>query len=352
MMLISKSLFGETGGQKVYEYTLKNANGIEISCLNYGCAITKIIAPDRRGKSENIVLGFQDFANYKENPIYAGVVVGRVAGRIKNAQFDLEDKTYTLAANNGQHHLHGGLKGFHHAVWDAEIVDEEQQSVIQFSYTSLDGDEGYPGTLTITVTYTLNNNNEFIIHYQGQSDRTTLLNPTNHTYFNLSGNLKQDVSEHILKIDSSHFLELTEDLLPTGNLLNVNNNVFDFRTGRKIIEGINSNNAQNKIAGQGYDHPYVLDSNHNREIILYDEESGRSLVIETDAVGVVLYTGNQIPDDLEIFGVKSRPYLGLCLETQGLPDAIHHSNFPSCILKKDQIFSSITKYTFSINVTC
>lgn len=350
MMTISKSLFGETNGQKIYEYTLRNANGIEISCLNYGCAITKMITPDRRGKSENIVLGFQDVASYKENGMYAGVVVGRVAGRIKNAQFELEGKTYTLAANNGQNHLHGGLKGFHHAVWDAEVINDTQQSIVQFSYISLDGDEGYPGTLNMTVTYTLNNNNEFIIHYQGQSDKTTLLNPTNHTYFNLSGNLKRDIAEHILKIDSSRFLELAGDLLPTGNVLDVNNTVFDFRNGRKIIEGINSDDAQNKIAKQGYDHPYILDSNHNREIILYDEESGRSLVIETDAVGVVLYTGNQIPDDLNIYGIKSRLYLGLCLETQALPDAIHHSNFPSCILSKDQIFSSVTKYTFSTSV--
>lgn len=351
MMAISKKLFGEANGQRVYEYTLRNLNGIEISCLNYGCAITKIIAPDRRGKSENIVLGFQDFADYKKNDMYAGVVVGRVAGRIKNAQFELEGKTYSLAANNGPNHLHGGLKGFHHAVWDAKIMGEEQQSVIQFSHTSLDGEEGYPGKLKMTVTYTLNDNNEFMIHYQGQADRTTLLNPTNHTYFNLSGNLKQDIAEHILKIDSSRFLELTGDLLPTGSFLDVSNTVFDFRSGRKIIEGINSDNIQNIIAQQGYDHPYVLDSNHNKEIILYDKESGRSLVIETDAVGVVLYTGNQIPDNLDFYGVKSRPYLGLCLETQGLPDAIHHSHFPSCIVTKDQTFSSLTTYTFGVNIT-
>lgn len=347
-MAISKSVFGEVNGQNIYQYTLKNANGIEISCLNYGCAITKIITPDREGIFENIVLQFQDIASYTENPIYAGVVAGRVAGRIKNAQFVLEGQTYTVAANDGQNHLHGGLKGFHHAVWDAEIVDEEQQSVIRFHYTSLDGDEGYPGTLKMAVTYTLNNNNEFMIDYQGQSDKTTLLNPTNHSYFNLSGNLKRDITEHSLKIDSSRFLELRSDLLPTGKMLDVNNTVFDFRAGRKIIEGINSNEEQNKIVGHGYDHPFVLGSNHNREIVLYDEGSGRSLVIETDAVSVVLYTGNQIPDDLNIRGVKSRPYLGLCLETQALPDAIHHSNFPSCILKANQIFSSVTKYTFNV----
>jgi aldose 1-epimerase len=347
-MLISKRLFGEENEKKVYEYTLKNANGIEVSCLNYGCAITKMIAPDSRGNYENIVLGFQDAVAYQENPIYAGAVVGRVAGRIRGAQFELEGKTYKLASNDGSNHLHGGVKGLQNAVWDVETVEEEDKGIITFSYTSLDGEDGYPGTLTMKVTYTLTNGNEFIIHYQGQTDKTTLFNPTNHTYFNLSGNLKRDIREHRLQIDSSRFLELTAELLPTGSLLNVDNTVFDFRKGRKIIEGIQSDYVQNKIVGQGYDHPFVLDSNYNGEIVLSDEESGRRLVIETDTVGVVLYTGNCIPDNLDISGVKSRPYLGLCLETQGLPDSIHHANFPSCILKKDHNFSSVTKYTFGV----
>lgn len=347
-MLISKRLFGEVDGERVYEYTLKNENGIEISCLNYGCAITKIITPDDKGNYENIVLGFQDIDAYQANPPYLGVVVGRVAGRIQDAQFQLEGKTYTLASNNGQHHIHGGLQGFNKVMWDAEVAEKEQEAVIAFSYTSLDGEEGYPGTLAVKVTYTLNENNEFTIHYHGQTDKATLFNPTNHTYFNLSGNVKHDISEHCLKIDSSRFLELTPQLMPTGNFLDVKDTVFDFRAGRKIIEGIQSTDPQNIIAGGGYDHPFVLDSNHNKEIVLHDEESGRSLVVETDAVSVVLYTGSQLPTNLNVNGTQSRPFLGLCFETQGLPDAIHHSNFPSCILKKDQTFSAVTKYTFSV----
>ena len=348
-MFISKELFGRINGQQVYEYTFKNSNGIEMSCLNYGCAITRIIAPDRRGKPENIVLGFRDLASYQANSICAGVAIGRVAGRIKNAQFELEGKNYTLAANSGKHHLHGGQQGFHHVVWDAAVVEKPEESIIQFSYTSGDGEEGYPGTLIVIITYTLNNKNELVISYQGQSDQTTLFNPTNHSYFNLSGNLKQDISEHILKINSSGFWELGADMLPTGKLIDVKNTVFDFRTGRKIIEGLNSKHVQNKIAGQGYDHPYVLNSNYNEEIVLYDEKSGRSMVVETDAVGVVLYTGNQIPGDLNIGGAKSRPYLGLCLETQRPPDAIHHTDFPSCILNKNQAFSTATKFTFGVD---
>jgi len=348
MMLINKRLFGEVDGKSIYEYTLRNTNGIEVSCLNYGCAITKIITPDQNESYENIVLGFQEMAAYQTNPIYAGVVVGRVAGRIKDAQFQLEGEKYTLTSNDGQNHLHGGVEGFHKAVWDAEIIEGTQDAVIAFSYTSLDGEEGYPGTLVVTVIYTLNNNNEFIINYQGQSDKDTLFNPTNHTYFNLSGNLRRDISQHYLKIDSSKFLEVTPQLMPTGKFVDVQDCVFDFRTGRKIIDGIDSTDPQNIIAGRGYDHTFVLDSNHNCEILLQDEESGRKLIVETDAVGVVLYTGNQISSGLDIHGTQSRPYLGLCLETQGLPDAVHHSNFPSCVLRKDYMLSTVTKYTFSI----
>jgi aldose 1-epimerase len=347
-MSISKRLFGKVDEKDVYEYTFRNGNGIEISCLNYGCAITKVMVPDRRGNYENIVLGFQDLADYQKNSIFAGVVVGRVAGRIQGAQFALEGKTYTLASNDGPNNLHSGPIGFHNVIWDAAISDKEQEAVLEFSYTSLDGKGGYPGTLTTKVTYTLNNKNEFTIRYHGQSDKTTLFNPTNHTYFNLSGNCKQDISQHSLKIDSSRFLEVTQQLLPTGNLLDVKDTVFDFKTGRKIMEGINSTDTQNIIAGKGYDHTFVLDSNNNGEIVLHDEESGRILTVETDAVGVVLYTGNHIPGNFNIYGVKSRPYLGLCLETQGLPDAIHHSNFPPVILQKDQIFTTATKYTFSV----
>ncbi len=347
-MSISKRLFGMVNEQEVYEYTLKNDNGIEISCLNYGCVITKINVPDRRGIYENIVIGFEELAVYQNNPLYAGAVVGRVAGRIQGAQFDLEGKAYTLPSNDGPNNLHSGPNGFHTVIWDAVIADQKEEDAITFSYTSLDGDGGYPGTLTTKVTYTLNNKNELNIHYQGQSDKTTLFNPTNHSYFNLSGNFKKDISQHNLKINSSQFVELTPQLLPTGNLLEVKDTVFDFRAGRKIIEGINSADIQNIIAGRGYDHPFVLDRSDNGKIVLQDEESGRILTIETDAAGVVLYTGNHIPTDLDIYGIQSRPYLGLCLETQGLPDSIHHSNFPSTILPKDQIFTTRTQYTFSV----
>jgi aldose 1-epimerase len=344
---IHERTLGYVEGKKVVEYIMTNDNGIKISCLNYGCAVTGIVTPDRRGIYENIVLGFKDLADYQANPIFAGVVVGRVAGRIRGAQFQLGENVYTVAANDGPNHIHGGLRGFHKQVWNIDRIDKRDEASIRFSYVSLDGEEGYPGTLTMTVTYTLTNQNEFTISYQGQADKTTLFNPSNHTYFNLSGNLKRDIGQHRLRVDSSRFLEVAEDLLPTGRILNVNDSVFDFRTGQKLMEGIQSNHFQNQIVGNGYDHAFLLNSHNNREIILADEESGRSLIVETDAVGVVLYTGNNIPDNIRFAnGIKSKRYLGLCLETQGLPDAIHHANFPSYILEKGQTASTRTKYTF------
>jgi len=162
-MSVSKSLFGELNGQQVYEYRLKNKQGIEIYCLNYGCAITRIITPDRAGNFENIVLGFEELSAYQDNSIYAGVVVGRVGGRIQDAQFELEGKNYPLVRNNGLNHLHGGLQGFHHVVWDAKIINDKEEDVIEFFYTSLDGEEGYPGTLKIKVTYTLNDESQLMI---------------------------------------------------------------------------------------------------------------------------------------------------------------------------------------------
>ncbi|MBZ5750865.1 aldose epimerase family protein [Metabacillus rhizolycopersici] len=348
-MRIVQKPFGEINGQNVDAYTLINDQNIEITCLNYGCVITKIVTPNRDGNYENIVLGFNNMEDYEKHSPYFGAVVGRVSGRIKGGQFELDGQSFELEMNDNGNHLHGGSKGFSHVLWDAVILKNEKEVGIQFSYTSPDGEEGYPGTVQVTITYLLNNDNEFLIHYQANSDKTTLLNLTNHTYFNLSGDLKRDALHHVLKIDSNQFVELNEQLLPTGELLDVTDTVFDFREGREIEEGVISNHPQNQLVGQGYDHSFLLNSHHNGEITMWDEESGRKLVVETDEVSVVLYTGNQLQEDLPVYGVKSKKYLGLCLETQGLPDAIHHPHFPSYVLEKDQLFSSLTKYTFLVD---
>lgn len=334
--------FGMMDNKEVIEFTVKNGNGIEISCINLGCVITKIYAPDNEGKAENIVLGFNSIEEYAVNPPFFGAVVGRVAGRIQQAEFELEGKTYNLVKNDGNNHLHGGLKGFNKVIWEAAPFENMNVAGVRFYYRSVDGEEGYPGNVTLQVTYTLNDRNEFTIHYGAETDQTTLINLTNHTYFNLSGDLKRDVLNHVLKMDSSKFLELNEELLPTGNLIDVTHTAFDFRSGRKIQDGAESDHPQNVLAGGGYDHPFILDG----PILLVDQESGRKLMIETDTPSVVLYTGNQLTDDLSVNIGNARKHLGLCLETQGLPDAIHHPSFPSIVLEKGQTFSSVTKYTF------
>ena len=347
-MKVIQEKFGQLNDQGVHSYTLVNDHGMELTCINYGCIITKIITPDRNGHYENIVLGYNSLEEYVKGSYFFGTVVGRVAGRIKGGEFDLNGKTYALAKNENNNHLHGGIKGFDKVIWDASVIENNEEVGVQFSYLSPDGENGYPGNVNIKVTYTLHNDNELTIHYSGISDEKTLLNMTNHSYFNLTGDIKSDVLNHSLKIKSEKFLELNKELLPTGELLDVKGTPFDFTSDRLIQTVVESSHPQNQLAGHGYDHPFLLSSNHDQEIILTDSESGRTLTVETDEPGVVVYSGNQMKAEGEIYGVPSRKYLGICLETQGLPDAIHHPNFPSWVLEKDQEYTSVTKYKFGL----
>lgn len=347
-MKILQEAFAELKGQTITAYTLVNDHGMEVGALDYGCIITKIIVPDRNGARGNVVLGFDTIEEYVEHAPYFGAVVGRVAGRIAGAEFELEGKTYQLAKNNHGNHLHGGLLGFDKVIWNVETFETADSAGLVFSYLSKDGEEGYPGNLDIKITYTLTNDNVLEISYEAESDRTTLVNLTNHSYFNLSGDLKRDILQHQLTLKSDRFLELSPDLIPTGEFLNVEHTAFDFREGRNIIDGVESEHPQNILAGKGYDHPFLLAANENEEIVLTDEESGRVLTVETNQPAVVLYTGNQLRGDFSIRGVQARPYIGLCLETQGLPDAIHHKNFPPVILKKGEQHHSVTTYRFTV----
>ncbi|MCM3117332.1 galactose mutarotase [Neobacillus sp. MER 74] len=346
-MNLIQEKFAELDGQTITTFTMINDQGMEVSTIDYGCTITRIVVPDRNGTLENVVLGFDTIEEYQQHSPYFGAVVGRHAGRIANAEFTLEGTTYHLAKNNNGNHLHGGIKGLDKVIWNTEVVEEKDSLTLVFTYLSKDGEEGYPGNLKMKISYTLNNDNELQISYEGVSDQKTVVNVTNHSYFNLSGNLKRDVLNHKLTLKSNRFLELDEELIPTGEILPVENTSFDFLSGRKIMEGTDTNDSQNIIAGNGYDHPFLLTDNHNKEIYLFDDESGRGLIIETNQPAVVLYTGNQLADDFSIRGINSRKYLGLCLETQGLPDSLNHPHFPSAILEKDQGYYSVTKYIFT-----
>ncbi|WP_040205202.1 aldose epimerase family protein [Neobacillus jeddahensis] len=346
-MKMEDRLFGRYEGEQVIEYSLINDAGMTVSVLNFGCVITKILVPDRNGNIENVVLGFEQFEDYPKWSPYFGAVIGRVAGRIKDASFELAGKEYRLHANESPNHLHGGNKGFNSVIWEAEKVEEEHAVGVKFFYQSPDGDEGYPGNLDTTVTYLLTNDNELIITFEGKTDQTTVVNLTNHSYFNLSGNLKRDCSDHRLQLEADSFLELGPDLIPTGKMIGTAHTPFDFKSGRLLHEGMNSSHPQNVLAGKGYDHPMIFSKKGENRIVLSDEASGRTLEVTTNQPCVVLYTSNQLEGPFSISGVQARNYLGVCLETQGLPDAIHHPEFPPTILEPEQLYYSRTKYRFS-----
>lgn len=348
MKIITKE-FGSAFGQKIFTYTLENDNGMQLTCSNLGCIVTEINVPDKNGVFENVVLGFNQAEDYIKYKTYFGALIGRVAGRIEQGEFELNGKVYHLPKNEGNNHLHGGYKGLHERVWEADEVETDSAIGIRFSYVSKDGEEGYPGSVHLQVTYLLNNKNQWIFTCKGYTDQKTLLNITNHSYFNLSGNAKNDILNHELALKSNRFLELDNQLIPTGKILNVDETVFDFRNGRPIRDGNLSQNEQNVLVGNGYDHPFLLEDHFNKEIVLKDKESGRKLIVETNQPAVVVYTGNQIEGEYKTAeGVRPKKYLGVCLETQGLPDAIHHPHFPSVVISPEDCYEAKTIYTFTI----
>ncbi|PKG24617.1 aldose epimerase family protein [Niallia nealsonii] len=347
-MKIEERVFGTIKNRPVIEYTLLNENGLSVSCLNYGCIITKIMAPDKDGKIENIVLGFDSLEDYIESP-YFGSIVGRVAGRIRGAQFAVGGTEYRLSANTPPNHLHGGETGFSSKIFAVEKIEKENAVGIKFMYESPDGEEGYPGNLQLSISYFWNNENELEMTYHGKTDKETIVNITNHSYFNLSGNSKRDCLEHVLTVESDRFLELNEQLLPTGILIQAKDTSFDFQEGKKLKEGIESDFQQNAIVGNGYDHPLIFSESGKHTAELWEEESGRVMHVTTDQPAMILYTANQLDEDI-IFneGVKGRPYLGVCLETQGYPDAVHHSTFPSIVLKPEEKYMAQTTFRFTV----
>lgn len=349
-MNVTEKVFGQTNGQTVTCYTLTNDLGFQMSCIDYGCIITELAAPDRSGKLANVVLGFDTLEEYGNNPHFFGAVVGRFAGRIKDGALAIDGTRYQLAKNANGHHLHGGPGSFHAAVWESKAIKNETEAAVEFTHFSPDGEEGFPGNLKMTVRYTLKNgSNRLVISYSGKSDKTTLLNLTSHSYFNLSGDLERTVLDHELALDSDHYLELDGELLPTGKLVAVEGDpLFDFRSGRSIREAAASDHPQALLAGHGYDHPFLLNKTSRPAIELTDAISGRKLRIETTEPAVVLYTGNHVGGPYRIRGAEAQNHLGLCLETQSPPDSVRHAHFPSAILEAEKEFRSETSYTFSV----
>lgn len=328
------------------EYTLSNDHGMSVSFLDFGGIITEIITVNQNHEPENIVLGYRDYANYEDNPNFFGAIIGRVGGRIENAAFTLDGETYELEANEPPHHLHGGSTGFHHTVWKTSSFQHDNQVGVTLTYTSPDGESGHPGEIDVAVTYTLTHENEFKIDYEAVSDTDTILTLTNHTYFNLTGQLKENVGNHTVTMNSDQILELDEALIPTGKKLNVSGTPFDFRHGKQLKEGFLATHTQNKIAGRGYDHYFLFNQGRNPVVTVLEPQSGRVMEVRTDQPGVVMYSGNSLSEEFLLKERVAEKHLGVCFETQAHPASLNHDGLPSVKLKADEIYSTQTSFTF------
>ncbi len=348
-MSITKKPFGTTrDGKAVEQYTLKNSRGASVSIITFGGIITSIRVPDKAGRLEEVTLGFDELPRYLDKNGSLGALIGRFGNRIARGQFTLDGKTYQLALTDGKNHLHGGLVGFGVHVWAAAQEEGDGEDRLHLHLVSPDGQENYPGTLTVDVTYAFNDDCELSIHYKAVTDKATVLNLTNHAYFNLAGADGRTVLDHELSIYADAITETDEGLIPTGRLLPVEGTVFDFRKPKIIGEGLKAGENDTAIRyGMGYDHNFVLGSPFvmKKCAVLKDAGSGRVMEVYTDQPAVQLYTANHqnMPGRN---GAHYSPRCALCLETQHYPDSPNHENFPSTVLRPGEVFKSTTIYAF------
>lgn len=349
---MQKQTFGKTeDGQQVDLYTLTNKNGVEVAITNYGGTVVSWKVPDRNGHIADVVLGYDNVKDYENGKAYFGATVGRYANRIAHGKFTLNGATYTLAKNDGENHLHGGIKGFSKRVWTAKDVSGSNGQALELTYLSKDGEEGYPGNLSVTVIFTLTEKNELKIDYSATTDKDTVLNLTNHSYFNLAGQGSGDILSHELTLNADRFTPVDATLIPTGELRKVKGTPFDFTQPTAIGARINQDDEQLKL-GKGYDHNWVLNKPKIGVLTLaaelYEPKSGRLLEVRTTQPGVQFYTGNFL--DGTAHGKDGKVYnyrTGMCLETQHFPDSPNHPDFPSTVLKPGQRFHSTTIFKFS-----
>ena len=351
-MKIEKQSFGKTeDGMAVDLFTLTNANGMKLKITNYGGIVTSIFVPDKDGNLGDVVLGYDDLQGYLKNNPYFGCIVGRYGNRIARGKFTLNGKTYTLATNNEPNHLHGGVKGFDKVVWAAKEVKDKDTVGLELTYLSKDGEEGYPGNLSVKVIYTLTNDNALRIDYEATTDQPTVVNLTNHSYFNLKDAGASSILNHELMIDADYITPVDETLIPTGELRSVEGTPFDFRTLTVVGDRIDSDDEQIKFAG-GYDHNFVLNGKAGELRLvgkLFESTSGRVIEVWTTEPGIQFYSGNFL--DGTITGKKGIVYQyrhGLCLETQHYPDSPNQPNFPSTTLNPGEKYQTTTVYTFLV----
>jgi aldose 1-epimerase len=349
-MKIEQTAYGSVDGREVTLFKLENANGIRTEITNYGGAVVSLFTPDRNGNLDDIVLGFDSLASYVSDSPYFGCIVGRYGNRIGKARFTIEGVEYKLAANNGPNHLHGGIKGFDKVVWDAKGLQQPDAVGVELTYMSRDGEEGYPGNLSSTVTYLLTNDNELKISYSATTDKTTHVNLTNHSYFNLAGHDNGLILDHQLTLFAARYTPVDSTLIPRGELASVEGTPFDFRTTHRIGERIDGDHEQLK-SGLGYDHNWVLNNQDGSLALagrLAEKTTGRVMEVLTTEPGIQFYSGNFLDGTLKGKGGHVYAYRsGLCLETQHYPDSPNKANFPGTLLKPGETYTTQTIYKFT-----
>ena len=352
-MSIQKLFFGHLpDGRATHRYILQNKNGMTVSFLDFGGAIQQILVPDRNGKLTDVVGGYDNILDYYYGDGYQGALIGRFGNRICRGKFALDGKDYDLYINNGANHLHGGKEGFDHKIWEVDPIDGDEPQ-LRLHYVSPDGEEGYPGTLDVTVTYTLRSTNALSIRYVATTDRRTVLNLTNHTYFNLGGFASGKVFDHVLQLDADTYLPTDDTLIPTGELKSVAGTPFDFRSPKAIGKDFFADDTDLKLAG-GYDHCFNFIGGESKEPVLratlYEPSSGREMKVYTNQPCVQFYSGNFLNNGDHPFkgGYPQATQNALCLETQHMPDAINHRNFTNVILNPGEVYDYTTEYVFSV----
>lgn len=346
---VTKEPFGKTAaGEAIELYTLTNAKGMKVRIMNYGGTIVSMEVPDRDGKMGDVSLGFDTADGYLgEHPNF-GTLIGRYGNRIGKAQFTLDGKTYKLAVNNGENHLHGGLVGYGRKIWATKAVDDAPDATIELKYTSADGEENYPGKLDVTVQYILTADNALEIHYTATTDKKTVVNLTNHAYFNLSG--EDTILDHEVQINASKFTPVDKGLIPTGQLQDVKGTPFDFTKPTKIGDRINDTKDKQIEYGLGYDHNWVLDRTGDGMFLaatVTSAKSGRVMEVRTMEPGLQFYTGNFLNGSVKGKGGKAYPKrAGFCMETQHYPDSPNKPQFPSTVLEPGKTYHTATSYRF------
>ena len=348
----TKASFGDVEGNPVEEYTLTNRSGIEMKVITYGGIVTSLKVPDKNGKMEDVVLGYNDLSSYVDHNPYFGAIIGRYGNRIAKGKFSIDSIEYSLAKNNGENSLHGGVKGFDKVIWRAEQITSNDRVGLELSYLSKDGEEGYPGNLDVKIVYWLTDQNTFEIEYSATTDKPTAVNLTHHSYFNLQGESSGSILKHELMINAEFYTPVDSGLIPTGELAQVKETPFDFNNPTAIGARIESNHEQLGI-GKGYDHNFILNSTQLGDTVLaasvYDNTSGRYMEIFTTEPAIQFYSGNFL--DGSTIGKSGTAYRfrnGFCLETQHSPDSPNRPEWPTTLLKPGEIYSSKTIHKFSI----